>query len=74
MRALGATSPGAWVGPVLARVIEWQLDHPNGTKQECEAWLISERDTGKITTQANPSAGKRKESGGEGVAKKAKKT
>ncbi|OCH92693.1 hypothetical protein OBBRIDRAFT_726351 [Obba rivulosa] len=73
VRVLGAKSPGAWVGPVLSRVIEWQLDHPEGTKQECETWLASEHAAGRITTQASPPAGKRKEGNTDSAAKKAKK-
>lgn len=49
MKLLGA-SPGPWTGQVLARVMEWQLEHPAGTKQECEVWLVAEHAAGNIST------------------------
>ncbi|OBZ79815.1 CCA tRNA nucleotidyltransferase, mitochondrial [Grifola frondosa] len=55
---LGASKPGPWTGHVLARVIEWQLEHPQGTKDECEAWLAAERQAGRITVE-DPPASKR---------------
>ncbi|KAI8983356.1 hypothetical protein BD414DRAFT_515839 [Trametes punicea] len=59
VKVLGAASPGPWTGQVLARVVEWQLEHPDGTKEECEAWLRSEQAAGNITT----SVGKRTKDG-----------
>ncbi|KAI0825228.1 hypothetical protein BC628DRAFT_1320460 [Trametes gibbosa] len=47
---LGAANPGPWTGQVLARVVEWQLEHPQGTKDECEAWLRAEQAAGNINT------------------------
>ncbi|KAI0719119.1 hypothetical protein C8T65DRAFT_636843 [Cerioporus squamosus] len=69
VKMLGA-SPGPWTGQVLARVVEWQLEHPEGTKQECEAWLVGEQAAGNIST----SSGKRvKDVDTDGKAKKAKR-
>ncbi|RDX56319.1 hypothetical protein OH76DRAFT_1414683 [Lentinus brumalis] len=69
VKMLGA-SPGPWTGQVLARVVEWQLEHPEGTKQECEAWLVAEQAAGNIST----SSGKRvKDADVDGKAKKAKR-
>ncbi|KAI9204831.1 uncharacterized protein BJ171DRAFT_503798 [Polychytrium aggregatum] len=31
--------PGPQVGEYLYRVMEWQLEHPHGTKPECESWI-----------------------------------
>ncbi|KAL5534484.1 hypothetical protein ACEPAG_946 [Sanghuangporus baumii] len=45
---LGATRPGVWTGSVLARVSEWALDHPEGTKDACAAWLKAEHEVGRI--------------------------
>ncbi|KAL5535282.1 CCA1 [Sanghuangporus sanghuang] len=45
---LGATRPGVWTGSVLARVSEWALDHPEGTKDACAAWLKAEHEAGRI--------------------------
>jgi len=56
IRAMGANKPGAWTGQVLARVIEWQLAHPDGTKDECETWLKAEQEAGRIRVEErNPS-------------------
>lgn len=34
--------PGPWTGHVLNQIIIWQLGHPQGTKDECAAWLKEE--------------------------------
>lgn len=41
--ALGAKKHGAWVGETLAKVVEWQLEHPQGTRDDCLLWLEHER-------------------------------
>ncbi|KZT22100.1 hypothetical protein NEOLEDRAFT_1157898 [Neolentinus lepideus HHB14362 ss-1] len=73
---LGA-KPGPWTGQALARVIEWQLDHPQGTKDECAAWLKSEHAEGRIEVSdlrsGDQAAGKRGDDGAEKSAKKAKR-
>ncbi|TFK57694.1 poly A polymerase C-terminal region-like protein [Heliocybe sulcata] len=65
---LGA-KPGPWTGHALARVVEWQLAHPAGTKAECAAWLKAEHGAGRIGVgdahAGGPTAGKRREGGGE---------
>jgi len=35
----GVTKIGPWVGKVLEDVVEWQLAHPSGSKEECIKWL-----------------------------------
>ncbi len=52
VKALGATNPGPWTGHVLTRVVEWQLENPEGTKEECETWLRTEQAAGNINTSA----------------------
>ncbi|KAJ2788862.1 CCA tRNA nucleotidyltransferase, mitochondrial, partial [Coemansia helicoidea] len=37
-RLLGIKA-GPLVRPALDRVMEWQLDHPNGTRAECEEFI-----------------------------------
>ncbi|EPQ61126.1 hypothetical protein GLOTRDRAFT_69359 [Gloeophyllum trabeum ATCC 11539] len=69
--------PGPWTGQALARVVEWQLDHPQGTKEECATWLRAEHAEGRIEA-VDPKApeqatGKRREGGGEKNPKKAKR-
>lgn len=50
VRIIGVAKPGPWTGQVLAQVVEWQLEHPDGTKQECETWLQAEHAAGRIHT------------------------
>ncbi|KAI0367514.1 hypothetical protein BV20DRAFT_1054794 [Pilatotrama ljubarskyi] len=70
VKILGAASPGPWTGQVLGRVVEWQLEHPQGTKEECEAWLRAEQAAGNINT----SVAKRGQDGDtDAKAKKAKR-
>lgn len=70
VKILGAASPGPWTGQVLARIVEWQLEHPQGTKDECEAWLRAEQAAGHI----NVMVGKRiKDGDADAKAKKAKR-
>jgi tRNA nucleotidyltransferase (CCA-adding enzyme) len=74
VRILEAPKPGPWTGTVLARVIEWQLEHPSGSKDECAGWLKAERAAGRITVDDPVAAPKRGKGGaGEGAAKKAKR-
>ncbi|KAH9850667.1 hypothetical protein C2E23DRAFT_734552 [Lenzites betulinus] len=67
---LGAESPGPWTGQVLARVVEWQLEHPQGTKEQCEAWLRAEQAAGHISTAV---AKRTTEGGADTKTKKAKR-
>ena len=48
MQALEAGRPGAWMSQVVALVVEWQLAHPQGTKQDCEMWLREEKTVGRL--------------------------
>lgn len=41
---------------VLHKVTVWELDHPGGTKEECEVWLRGEHTSGAIQIPAAPSA------------------
>ncbi|KAF5392550.1 hypothetical protein D9757_002175 [Collybiopsis confluens] len=50
---------GPWTGAVLARVIEWQLEHPNGSKEECLSWLKEQHISGKLTIGLDEPASKR---------------
>ncbi|KAI0078482.1 hypothetical protein K474DRAFT_1660286 [Panus rudis PR-1116 ss-1] len=56
VQILGASKPGPWTGQVLSRVMEWQLEHPHGTKEECEAWLREAHSSGQIDITATPSS------------------
>lgn len=46
--ALGANKHGAWVGDTLAKVVEWQLEHPQGTRDDCLLWLEHEHMSGNL--------------------------
>ncbi|KAJ7275527.1 hypothetical protein B0H12DRAFT_264735 [Mycena haematopus] len=53
-QVLGASRPGAWTGAVLAQVMEWQLQHPEGTVDDCTAWLKEQQSTGRIDIDSEP--------------------
>ncbi|KAF9654286.1 hypothetical protein BDM02DRAFT_3106593 [Thelephora ganbajun] len=66
--------PGPWTGKALAQVMEWQLEHPNGTKEECVGWLGGQFTEGLIDLSSDPPANqKRGKSGEGGTAKKVKR-
>lgn len=48
---VGASKPGRWTGCVLSKVMEWQLDHPGGTKEMCAEWLKEEFKAGRIVVE-----------------------
>ncbi|KAF8588429.1 hypothetical protein K439DRAFT_1335219 [Ramaria rubella] len=45
---LGAKKPGPWTGRLLNHIMEWQLAHPQGTKDDCAAWLKEEVNAGRL--------------------------
>ncbi|KZV95619.1 hypothetical protein EXIGLDRAFT_610365 [Exidia glandulosa HHB12029] len=47
-RLLGQPKGGPWLQGVLHRVLEWQLDHPAASSEECETWLAAEHAAGRI--------------------------
>ncbi|KAJ6519339.1 hypothetical protein C8R45DRAFT_808031 [Mycena sanguinolenta] len=53
-QVLGTSRPGAWTGAVLSRVMEWQLEHPQGTIDDCTAWLKGEQTAGRIDIDSEP--------------------
>ena len=77
IEAMGASKAGPWTGQILDQVIKWQLEHPDGTTIECEAWLRAEREAGRIRVEENcapDSASKRTKVTGSGPpTKKAKR-
>ncbi|KAG6866248.1 hypothetical protein C0991_006835 [Blastosporella zonata] len=48
VQALGATKSGAWMGKVMAKILEWQLDNPGVTKEEARVWLVNQKNEDKI--------------------------
>lgn len=69
--------PGPWTKTVLDRVVEWQLEYPNGSKDECIKWLAEERDAGRLAVGDPQGAGmgskRGKNNAGKGSPKKAKR-
>lgn len=43
--------PGPWTAVILAKVIEWQLDNPEGDKDACVAWLKDEQRSGRLNIE-----------------------
>ncbi|TFK76716.1 hypothetical protein BDN72DRAFT_806767 [Pluteus cervinus] len=54
-QALEVPKAGPWIGEALNKVFDWQLDHPEGTKDECIEWLKQLRDSGKLKITDNKS-------------------
>ncbi|KAF8823861.1 hypothetical protein HHX47_DHR9000095 [Lentinula edodes] len=44
---------GPWTGTALARVVEWQLEHPEGSKGECLMWLKEQLSAGTLGIDQN---------------------
>lgn len=42
LQALLQTKPGPLFQVILRAINEWQLDHPEQTKEDCTAWVLSE--------------------------------
>ena len=55
---LRAKVAGPWTGKVLAKVSEWALDHPDGSKDDCGAWLKEEHAAGRIVITDKSTASK----------------
>lgn len=68
--------PGPWTGVVLDKILEWQLDHPEGDKAACEEWLREECRSGRIDVQelirSSSLGGKRVQDGEDVFPKKAR--
>ncbi|KAG1716800.1 hypothetical protein ID866_398 [Astraeus odoratus] len=47
----GRGRPGPWTGVLLEKVLEWQLEHPEGDKTACREWLKEECSSGRISVQ-----------------------
>lgn len=66
--------PGPWTGRVLAHVMEWQLEYPSGTKEECIAWVDEQLRERLVNTSPDASANrKRVEERGVNATKKIKR-
>ena len=50
--------------------MEWQLEHPDGTKEECTAWLGEQFTKGLVDLSSGPPANQKRAKGGEGNAAK----
>ena len=75
VRIIGVAKAGPWTGQVVTQVVEWQLEHPEGTKEECEQWLQTEHAAGRIninvpSTVTRPPQSKRGKGTSEGEKRK----
>ncbi|KAF8525196.1 hypothetical protein BU17DRAFT_84117 [Hysterangium stoloniferum] len=52
--------PGQWLSGVLNKVVEWQLDNPQGTQEACKEWLKQAVDEGMIDVGVDPERPKAK--------------
>lgn len=46
--------PGQWLSGVLIKVVEWQLDNPQGNPEACKEWLKQAVDEGMIDLKVDP--------------------
>jgi tRNA nucleotidyltransferase (CCA-adding enzyme) len=54
--------------------MEWQLEHPNGSKEECVAWLDEQFTKGLVDLSSDPPAYQKRVKNGSGnAAKKVKR-
>jgi tRNA nucleotidyltransferase (CCA-adding enzyme) len=61
-KLLDIKSGGPWLGAMLTRIIDWQLEHPGGTKSEVAAWIVDKVANGEIALPAEddrPTGGER---------------
>lgn len=40
--------PGVWMTGALSKVLDWQLEHPQKTKDDCRVWLVDEFRNGRL--------------------------
>lgn len=73
VRVLDAGRSGPWMNKVLARIIEWQLAHPEGTKEQCEEWLRAEHAAGRVSFDVAPPVKRVQKDAGAKQGKKPKK-
>jgi len=66
--------PGPHTGRVLSRVVEWQLGHPGGSANDCQAWLKSEHEAGRLLPDIGSAGDGKRSSGQEGRAQKKART
>lgn len=69
--------PGPWTAVMLNKVMEWQLEHPEGDKDACITWLKEEQRSGRLNTQdlvQSTSGAKRVQADSKEVSKKMKRT
>lgn len=43
MQALLNLKAGPWMAWTMQKILEWQLEHPQADKKECEKWLLENR-------------------------------
>ncbi|KZP00684.1 hypothetical protein CALVIDRAFT_475433 [Calocera viscosa TUFC12733] len=60
--------PGPALAPILNSVVGWQLEYPEGTKEQCKEWLAQQVEQGVIKLDAADSA--KVQRGAEGGASK----
>lgn len=52
LQVLGVSKGGSWTSELMTNIIKWQLENPRGTKDNCIAWIQSERLAGRLHPQA----------------------
>ncbi|KIJ21452.1 hypothetical protein PAXINDRAFT_159537 [Paxillus involutus ATCC 200175] len=65
--------PGPHTAIMLAKVVEWQLEHPEGDEHACMNWLREEHSSGRFHVQELRESAKRVQVDSRGTSKKVKR-
>ncbi|KAF8746220.1 hypothetical protein AX14_000021 [Amanita brunnescens Koide BX004] len=55
LQVLGVSKGGSWTSELMTTITKWQLENPRGTKDDCIAWIQSEKSAGRLHLQATTS-------------------
>lgn len=61
MKVMDATKGGPWLAEIQSRIIQWQFDHPQASREDCLSWLNEEKAAGvlPVVTSSGPPPSKR---------------
>jgi len=49
LKVVGASKGGPWTRELLTRIVEWQLENAEGSKDACIQWLGEEKVAGRLS-------------------------
>ncbi|KAF6766474.1 transfer RNA nucleotidyltransferase [Ephemerocybe angulata] len=54
MKAMNKTRGGPWLSVVQLHIMQWQLDNPTASAEDCRVWLEEERVAGRLPQATSP--------------------